>query len=135
MLCQTQEQLQQAKQEINYHKKLRHPNLLPLLDSAIHQQANPKQSTGGTCINAYLLFPYLSGGSLREETNRRVLAPLTTTGQLGAWPEGVLLRIFRGVVLGVRELHQNDLAHRDVKLENVLLKADGLTPVLIDFGG
>ncbi len=134
MLCQTREALEGAKREMAYHRELRHPNLLPLLDAAIQQQHPVASSSTG--IHAYLLFPYLSGGSLRDEIDRRVIRPIATTGAPGSWPENVLLRLFWGVCLGVRELHEHKpaLAHKDIKPENVLLKADGVTPVLIDFG-
>ncbi|GAB5033384.1 nak mpsk protein kinase [Nannochloropsis oceanica] len=134
MLCQVREQLEAAKREIFYHRELRHPNLLPLIDSRVHQQHPvPSSSTG---IYAYLLFPYISGGSLRDEIDKRILRPLMTTGVMGTWPEAALLRLFHGVLLGVQALHEHKpaLAHRDIKPENVLLKADGTTPILIDFG-
>lgn len=134
MLCQTQDQLKAAKREIVYHRELRHPNLLPLVDSRVQQQHPvPSSSTG---IYAFLLFPYMPGGSLRDEIDKRILRPLATTGVMGALPEVALLRLFRGVLLGVQALHEHKpaLAHRDIKPENVLLKSDGVTPVLIDFG-
>jgi serine/threonine kinase 16 len=134
MLCQTQEQLEAAKREIVYHRELRHPNLLPLIDSRVQQQHPvPSSSTG---IYAFLLFPYMPGGSLRDEMDKRILRPLATTGVLGTWPEAALLRLFRQILQGVQALHEHKpaLAHRDIKPENVLLKSDGLTPVLIDFG-
>lgn len=122
MLCQTREQLEAAKREILYHREFRHPNLLPLLDSAVVQSS--PQGAAGTAIHAYLLFPYCPGGSLREAINHRLGLDIGTP-QAGRqqpvpnpWPEAALLRLFRGVLLGVRELHQHKppLAHRDIKV-------------------
>jgi serine/threonine protein kinase len=130
MLCQTREQLEAAKREILYHREFRHPNLLPLLDSAVHtqqQQLQELQPAQGIAVRhtAYLLFPYCKGGSLRDHLNRRLCLDIGTP-RAGAgvamgpepWPEAVLLRLFRGVLLGVRELHQHKppLAHRDIKV-------------------
>jgi len=134
MLCQTHEQLEAVKREIGYHRELQHPNLLPLIDSRVQQQHPvPSSSTG---IYAFLLFPYMPGDSLRDEIDKKILRPLATTGTMGTWPEAALLRLFRQTLLGVHALHEHKpaLAHRDIKPENVLLKSDGLTPVLIDFG-
>ena len=46
-----------------------------------------------------------------------------------------LLRLFRGICLGVNHLHtlQIPLSHRDLKLDNVLLSAENV-PVIMDFG-
>jgi len=110
---------------------------------------------------AFLLLPFLSGGSLREHINRQLsgrrgaLMPFLTLfpsaqirntietrpelllGQDLPWTEARILQLFAGVCLGVRELHHNSppLAHRDIKPENVLLSdATKQVPVLIDFG-
>ena len=118
MLCQTREQLEAAKREILYHREFRHPNLLPLLDAAVLQQP---QHQGA---HAYLLFPFCAGGSLRDALNRRLGLDIGTPRSGGStpvpdpWPQRQLLRLFRGVLLGVRELHQHKppLAHRDIKV-------------------
>ena len=55
-------QLDAAKREISYHRTFRHPNLMDIVDSAIVED-----SKYGTI--AYLLLPYLSGGSLRDHIN------------------------------------------------------------------
>ncbi|OAG35470.1 hypothetical protein AYO21_10351 [Fonsecaea monophora] len=44
-----------------------------------------------------------------------------------------LTKLFRDIVQAVERLHALDIAHGDLKLENVLLTADG-RPKLIDFG-
>lgn len=47
-----------------------------------------------------------------------------------------LLRLFRGIVEGVRAAHEQGLIHRDLKPANVLLQAtpEGLRPMVADFG-
>lgn len=66
-------QLSGAKREIRYHRMFQHSNLLPLLDSSI--QADPGRGPGAAV--AYLLFPYLPGGSLRDAIDTHVLAAAT----------------------------------------------------------
>ena len=44
-----------------------------------------------------------------------------------------ILTIFRGVANGIKNMHDKNYAHLDLKLENVVLM-DDLTPKLIDFG-
>ena len=46
--------------------------------------------------------------------------------------ENQVLKVFKDIVLGVKHLHQKGIAHRDLKVENVI-KHDGLWK-LCDFG-
>ena len=90
--------------------QLDHPNILPVYDYG--QQ---------TCI-AYLVTPYISGGSLREL--------LQTRGTLSV-PETV--RLMGQILLALQYAHDRGLVHRDIKPGNMLLKQDG-TVLLSDFG-
>ena len=54
---------------MQYHKEFSHPNLLPLIDGAVHVDRNTSFHV------AYLLFPFMAGGSIRDEINRRILTP------------------------------------------------------------
>jgi serine/threonine kinase 16 len=45
----------------------------------------------------------------------------------------LMIQLFTGIVDGVKKMHQQGHAHRDIKLENVLLDHHN-TPVLMDFG-
>ena len=47
-------------------------------------------------------------------------------------PEHVILSIMKDICLGVKYMHQNGVAHRDLKVENVLLKDHKFK--LADFG-
>jgi len=49
-------------------------------------------------------------------------------------PEEMALRILRQVFLSVELLHQHDIAHRDLKLENIMYDQTNKRMRLIDFG-
>ncbi|CAN0168768.1 unnamed protein product, partial [Discosporangium mesarthrocarpum] len=118
ILCQVEEQREQALAEMRAHREFSHPNTMPLLDWAlvVVEQGDA----------AYLLFPFMEV-SLRELLNRRVMGPGPPIGEVEA------LRIFAGICRGVRALHHHNppWAHR--RPENIMIGRDG-TPVIMDFG-
>ena len=63
--------------------------------------------------------------SQAEVCNRLITPSLTVLSQV--------LRIFRGIVDGLKCLHADSIAHRDLKPANVLLTKE-LVPRLTDFG-
>jgi serine/threonine protein kinase len=72
---------------------------------------------------AYMVMPYLQGATLRDTRRAMDRAPDE------AWLRGVL-----GAVLDALEhLHQEDVFHRDIAPDNILLTRDG-APILLDFG-
>jgi len=72
----------------------------------------------------YLLSDFLPGGDVRQNINA------------SGWPDDRQLRAFLLAALeGVAELHRENVVHRDLKLENViLLNGDWTQPVIIDLG-
>lgn len=115
----------------------------------------------------YMLFPLLPH-SLRQEVNRRIFVPLeavlddnsnadhrpsargaplsqTQKAQrvrdalrMPPWSESVALQLFDHLCEGVARMHACGYSHRDIKLENVLLRGSNpahlAQPVLMDFG-
>ena len=105
----------------------------------------------------YILLPYFKRGNLQDIIN----ANIVNQSQL---PERDILRLFRGVCIGLQQLHHgrtinttnrylhNDAheplledtqetstttqsyAHRDIKPSNIMIDEDGMTPILMDFG-
>ena len=72
---------------------------------------------------AYMVMPYLQGATLRDTRRAMDRAPDE------AWLRGVL-----GAVLDALEhLHQEDVFHRDIAPDNILLTREG-APILLDFG-
>jgi serine/threonine protein kinase/Tfp pilus assembly protein PilF len=95
--------------EVRTVAALRHPHILPLLDS------------GETDGLLYYVMPYIEGRSLRQR--------LASEGQL---PVGEVLRITRDVAEALTYAHAHGIIHRDIKPENILLEAD--FALLTDFG-
>ena len=84
--------------EIRLARRLRHPNVLPLLDE------------GETEELLWLTMPHVPGGSLRDRVRREERLPLDD-----------VRRIARDVGAGLEYAHGEGIVHRDVKPENVLL--------------
>ncbi|HEX5073885.1 MAG TPA: protein kinase [Gemmatimonadaceae bacterium] len=96
--------------EIKLLARLRHPFILPLLDS------------GETAGALYFVMPYVDGESLRSR--------LTREGRL---PVEEAVELARSVADALAYAHSEGVVHRDVKPENVLLSRQGHA-VLADFG-
>lgn len=90
--------------------KLRHPNIVP-----IYEVFNSKRVY-------YIVMAFVEGQSLRDFLRiRKKLSPLEATET-----------IF-GVVSGLSHAAEKGITHRDLKLSNILMSADG-QPQLVDFG-
>jgi len=135
-LCQTEEVLAAAQEEINILRTLesrKHPNIISLVASDIV----PSQIVLGA-KDAFLLMPYYKYGTLQDildGTRRRegvnctksVFSPLQA------------LSYFYGICDGVLQLHSLNppLIHLDLKPGNILNSSpqlDKAIPVLMDFG-
>lgn len=104
--------------EISVLRSLRHPCIVKLFglnDPIFGESKKPlytslqKQNRLPTCN---MIMSYCAGGDL--------LAALTAcSGNLEKW---LIQRLFSEIVLAVEYLHNNDIIHRDLKLENIFLK-------------
>jgi serine/threonine-protein kinase len=95
--------------EIEILTQLRHPNILPILDS---------RETGPF---VYYVMPYVAGDSLQTLLNRG-----------GALPLGRVLGIARDLAGAIDYAHSRGILHRDIKPGNVLLDED--RALVCDFG-
>ncbi|MCG6955267.1 MAG: serine/threonine protein kinase [Gemmatimonadetes bacterium] len=95
--------------EVEVTATLRHPHILPLLDS------------GEADGFLYYVMPFVEGPSLRERITRERQIPVDEA-----------VRIAREVADALAHAHAHDVVHRDVKPENILLESGHA--VVADFG-
>lgn len=102
-----------VQNEVEILRKLKHPNIIHLED--IHDTPDVM----------YIILELMKGGELfdRIKNNGRLSEPCAK-------------RIFYQVVLAVHYLHKQGITHRDLKLENILLKDNSDYPLVkvSDFG-
>eukprot|EP00563_Minutocellus_polymorphus_P012933 CAMPEP_0181062446 /NCGR_PEP_ID=MMETSP1070-20121207/23084_1 /TAXON_ID=265543 /ORGANISM="Minutocellus polymorphus, Strain NH13" /LENGTH=409 /DNA_ID=CAMNT_0023142519 /DNA_START=245 /DNA_END=1474 /DNA_ORIENTATION=- len=136
--CSDPELVQSCREEAGVHRSLDQRNLMPLLGS---------RNMPGVTV-CYMLFPFLET-SLRDDITRRRLLDDDVSDGAGQstrrrpYKETELLQLFGQVVDAVAAMHAAGLAHRDIKLENVMMDGGNSspgsrksrpTPVLMDFG-
>ncbi|KAG5865233.1 hypothetical protein JTB14_012053 [Gonioctena quinquepunctata] len=115
-----------AMQEINYYKKLRHPNIIELVESTFKGSADiVVQATS----EAFLVLPYYRRGTLHDYLALRSFNKnhLEVT---------FVLRIFLDICQALKFLHDftpDPIAHRDLKTANVCL-TEQMDPILMDLG-
>jgi serine/threonine-protein kinase len=97
------------EREVRLHSRVRHPNVAQLVDC------------GEIEGRKYLVMEYVPGQSLFTAVNRREVTSLD------------VLKIMKQTASALKEVHAQDVVHRDVKPDNIML-----TPTndvkLIDFG-
>jgi serine/threonine kinase 16 len=137
--CGDHEILQSCREEAGVHRSLpRHDNLLELLGLKFERDGGAHEYN--LC---YMLFPYIPN-SLRAEMTKRNLLQQNNSRQ-SPFSTREVLSIFGGVLEGLSTMHSCNISHRDVKIENVLLRLGNgyrdrhrssamYTPVLMDFG-
>ena len=98
-------------------RKLNHPAIIGVQDC---EYADPKNK-----LRPYIVMDYFPGGNLATFVEQRgTLSP--------AW----LVEIARQVAQGMQAAHQQNILHRDLKPDNVLVRKEGdsWTVKIIDFG-
>jgi serine/threonine-protein kinase len=99
--------------EVRFAAQLAHPHILPLYDSG--------ELDGPDGPLLYYVMPLVTGGSLRDRLRAEQRLPVDHA-----------LRIGRAVATALDFAHRQQVVHRDVKPENILLQ-DG-EPLVADFG-
>jgi eukaryotic-like serine/threonine-protein kinase len=95
--------------EIRYAARLHDPHIAPLLDS------------GETDYLLWFVMPFVPGETLRQVLRRERLLPVERACRIGC-----------EVLDALAHAHEQGLAHRDIKPDNVVLSPEGA--VLVDFG-
>lgn len=107
--------------EIDILMNLRHPNIIHLKEYF--------EESG----RVYIIMEYLAGGELLDALLTKEKAG---DGTEAHYSEADARVIFKQLMEGVKYLHDSDIVHRDLKLENLLLgkKGDINTIKIADFG-
>ena len=90
-------------------ERLSHPNIVRIYEHGVQDG------------HAFLAMEYVAGGTLKQLLG----APWEVPQALG-----LVLKLARGL----SAVHAAGVVHRDLKPDNVLLRAESLDPVLLDFG-
>lgn len=103
--------IQDFRKEAGILIKCRHPHIVQV-ESFFEEESLP-------CI----AMEYVEGGTLREHLNRQ-----------GVFSEAEALRYIQQIGDALMLVHGQGLLHRDIKPDNIVLRADTAEAVLIDFG-
>ncbi|KAI9593788.1 kinase-like domain-containing protein [Syncephalis fuscata] len=98
--------LRLVRKEMAIYKKLAHKNVVHLyevLDDSEHD-------------TLFMVFEMCPGGTLMEISLNQIRDPL---------PVDKARKYFGDLVLGIEYLHENDIVHRDIKPDNLLLSQEG----------
>ncbi|MBR3977553.1 MAG: SEL1-like repeat protein [Bacteroidaceae bacterium] len=101
------------------HKFLKEADLIASFDNSNIIRIHDVFEENGT---AYYVMEYLEGKSLKAIVDEQ-----------GALPEDVAVKYIRQVCNALKEVHENNLLHLDIKPANIMLGKKG-NAVLIDFG-
>eukprot|EP01138_Halocafeteria_seosinensis_P009829 gb/GECG01010040.1/.p1 GENE.gb/GECG01010040.1/~~gb/GECG01010040.1/.p1 ORF type:complete len:1693 (+),score=310.03 gb/GECG01010040.1/:1-5079(+) len=101
----------QLLQEVEVMKRLRHPNVVAMLEVINDQSGN----------KLYMIQELVDGGPIMDEESTSSL------------PEEEARKYFRQILRGLEYMHFQRVVHRDIKPENILVSKDD-TAKLADFG-
>lgn len=105
-----------SNKEVDIHRKLVHPNIIRYLHSRIDGESTPKK--------LYVYLEFVTGGSVTS---------LMKSLPMGCLPYPVVRVYARHMFEGLQYLHNNQVAHRDIKGDNVLISMDTGIAKLADF--
>jgi len=110
--------LQAILRECKFMESVDHPNVIKMLAHG----PGPKNTNQAS--HYFIAMELAGGGELFDQVIDRGAA---------AMPEDVARGFMRQLLAGLKHCHDRGIAHRDLKLENVLLTKEGVVKI-IDFG-
>ncbi|PWY97001.1 Pkinase-domain-containing protein [Testicularia cyperi] len=111
----TKDPLSLIRHEIAILKKLHHPHVVKLYEVL----DDPSKDS------LYMVFEFCPDGKVIDIRLNETVEPL---------PEEPARCYFIQILLGVEYLHENDIVHRDIKPDNILLSEDRTVCKIVDFG-
>ena len=104
--------LKNVDQEIRIMRKLNHPNIVRLVESFQNRR------------NIHVVMTFAGKKTLKTYMSQKKSIPKFS----------IISLIFGQVLDAVSYLHSNEIAHRDLKLENLVISSSTLKTTLVDFG-
>ena len=106
--------------EVDFLEKMNHKNILKVYS---HGLGLLKTSSGVTQQVHYIIMDYLNHGSLLSQID----------GNIGFGEEFGRL-ISAQLLDGLEAIHDSNVVHKDIKLENIMLSGNDYTLKYVDFG-
>ncbi|HEY1536260.1 MAG TPA: serine/threonine-protein kinase [Polyangiaceae bacterium] len=118
--CDNPNAVRRLKAEVQLARRVGHPNVCRIYDFGTHVMAE-----SGAQIS-FLTMEFVDGETLGQRVRLAGALPVEEARELG-----------RAMLLGLRAAHDAGVLHRDLKSDNVMLRAadgDECSPVILDFG-
>lgn len=109
-------EVERFRREMNALIRLRHPNIIEIYD------------VGSQNNRLFYAMEFIEG----EDLFKSVEAQFRKTGEGPSWQR--IVKIFTSVAKAIQYCHENQLIHRDIKPQNIVVEKQTERPVLVDFG-
>lgn len=101
--------LRRFKREVEALKKLQHRSIVQIVEGGLTADNKP-----------YIVMPLIKGLHLRDA--------------LSTMNFEEIIRVFIEILSGLAHAHKNDVIHRDLKPNNILVRESDSQPIILDFG-
>jgi serine/threonine protein kinase len=116
LLLGNEAELRRIRESFAKVNALQHQHICPVYDLQTDERAGH-----------YLVMKYLEGETLAVYRFR-------TVREHGQFPAEKLAEVLRPIALALDYAHGEQIVHRDVKPQNIMVRSDGSDPQLVDFG-